>query len=300
MDPQTFKSFIEKIVVKAGSLLLTYKSKSKVVKQKDIQDIATTADLASEKYLIDTILSKYPSHGIVSEEQGELNSDAEFKWIIDPLDGTKEFVRDVPQWNVSIALQQNKETICSAIFRPYENVLYSSCLGLGSFKNGKQIKVSNITKLTEAFVYCYIPSFKRNQDKYDWSFNKLKEIISGNPLFLTLGFVPTADLSAIYRLATLYCQPSLYEGFGLPLLEAMTAGCLVVSSNTGSLPEIYPTGTLTFDPTNQTEIERAIGKALAFSEKEREKLIKSGQEKAKQFSWTKTAQLTYEVYRENN
>ena len=176
MDPQTFKSFIEKIVVKAGSLLLTYKSKSKVVKQKDIQDIATTADLASEKYLIDTILSKYPSHGIVSEEQGELNSDAEFKWIIDPLDGTKEFVRDVPQWNVSIALQQNKETICSAIFRPYENVLYSSCLGLGSFKNGKQIKVSNITKLTEAFVYCYIPSFKRNQDKYDWSFNNLKEI----------------------------------------------------------------------------------------------------------------------------
>ena len=131
-------------------------------------------------------------------------------------------------------------------------------------------------------------------------FAKLKQLITGNPLFFTPGYVPTAELNAIYRLATLYCQPSLYEGFGLPLLEAMTAGCLVVSSNTGSLPEIYPTGTLTFDPTNQTEIERAIGKALAFSEKEREKLIKSGQEKAKQFSWTKTAQLTYEVYRENN
>ena len=146
-------------------------------------------------------------------------------------------------------------------------------------------------------------SYKENsarREELRKEFAKLKQLITGNPLFFTPGYVPTAELNAIYRLATLYCQPSLYEGFGLPLLEAMTAGCLVVSSNTGSLPEIYPTGTLTFDPTNQTEIERAIGKALAFSEKEREKLIKSGQEKAKQFSWTKTAQLTYEVYRENN
>lgn len=171
-----YKDLAEKTAIEAGELLLTFLNKSKIVKQKDIQDIATDADLASEEFIIKTILKKYPSHGIVSEESGEVNPESEYKWIIDPLDGTKEFVRDFPQWNVSIALQQNQKTICSAIFRPYENVLYSSALGLGSFKNGKQIKVSKVEKLEDAFVYCYLPSFKRNRDKYDWGFDKLKEI----------------------------------------------------------------------------------------------------------------------------
>ncbi|MFZ2202604.1 MAG: glycosyltransferase family 1 protein [Microgenomates group bacterium] len=130
-------------------------------------------------------------------------------------------------------------------------------------------------------------------------FMGLKQLIAGNPLFHTPGFVPTEELNAIYRSATLYCQPSLYEGFGLPLLEAMTAGCLVISSNTGSLPEIYPSGTLTFDPANQVEMESVLAQALAIPEKERATSIQSGLEKAKQFSWAKTAQLTYDVYRKN-
>lgn len=176
MDLSKTRKFAERLAKGAGRILLTYKGKYKIVKQKDIQDIATNADLASEKFLIDTILKRYPNHGIISEEQGEINPKAEFRWIIDPLDGTKEFVRDIPQWNVSIALQHRQKTIVSAIYRPYENVLYSSALRFGSFRNNKQIKVSNINKLEEAFVYCYIPSFKRNQDKYDWAFEKLNLI----------------------------------------------------------------------------------------------------------------------------
>src|SRR3989339_1787351 len=104
---EELKIFLENLALKAGKIILKHKDNFQVINQKDIQDIATTADFASEKYLVDTILTKYPNHGIVSEEQGETNPDAEFKWIIDPLDGTKEFVRDIPQWNVSIALQQN-------------------------------------------------------------------------------------------------------------------------------------------------------------------------------------------------
>lgn len=127
-------------------------------------------------------------------------------------------------------------------------------------------------------------------------FFNLKQLIAGNPLFHTPGFVPTDELNAFYRLATLHCQPSLYEGFGLPLLEAMTVGCLTVASNASSLPEIYPAGILTFDPNSQTEIESTIAKALALSDKEKMAFIKSGQERARQFTWTKTASLTYDVY----
>jgi len=126
-------------------------------------------------------------------------------------------------------------------------------------------------------------------------FNKLKEIISGNSLFLTLGFVPTADLNAIYRLATLYVQPSLYEGFGLPLLEAMSAGCPIVAANAGSLTEIIPSESIIFDPASQSSIEEAISDALALPEKERARLVKLGREKAKEFSWEKTAKATIAV-----
>src|SRR3989338_1964089 len=127
-------------------------------------------------------------------------------------------------------------------------------------------------------------------------FNKLKEIISGNSLFLTLGFVPTADLNAIYRLATLYVQPSLYEGFGLPLLEAMSAGCPIVAANAGSLTEIIPSESIIFDHGSQPSIEEAISDALALPEKERARLVKLGREKAAEFSWEKTAKATLSVY----
>jgi len=111
------------------------------------------------------------------------------------------------------------------------------------------------------------------------------------------GFVPTEDLTGFYRLATLYCVPSLYEGFGLPLLEAMTTGCLVVSSNASSLPEIYHPGALTFDPRSQSEMRSILQEALSLSPEEKGDQIKAGQERAEDFSWEKTAQDTLSVYK---
>jgi glycosyltransferase involved in cell wall biosynthesis len=111
------------------------------------------------------------------------------------------------------------------------------------------------------------------------------------------GFVSNEDLSALYRLAALYVQPSLYEGFGLPLLEAMTAGCLVASSNTSSLPEIYHENALTFNPRKLSSMERAIKKALALSPKAKQDQIQAAKMKAATFSWPKTAKATLEVYK---
>jgi len=110
------------------------------------------------------------------------------------------------------------------------------------------------------------------------------------------GFVSNDDLSALYRLATLYVQPSLYEGFGLPLLEAMTAGCLIASSNSGSLPEIYHENAITFYPRKLSSIEKAIKKALNLSPKVRQTQIAEAKVKATTFSWQKTATATLQVY----
>lgn len=173
---QQYKTFCEEVALGAGKILLDYQNKFKVVNQKDIQDIATSADIVSEEFIIKSILNKYPTHGILSEEKGSINSESEYKWIIDPLDGTKEYVRGIPQWNCSIALQYQNETIVACVYRPYENVMYSAGKDLGSFKNNEKILVSNIKNLKNSFVYCYIPSYKRNQDKYDEAFNNLNKI----------------------------------------------------------------------------------------------------------------------------
>lgn len=108
-----------------------------------------------------------------------------------------------------------------------------------------------------------------------------------------LGFVPSHHLSVIYSLATLYVQPSWYEGFGLPILEAMKFGCPVASSNLGSLPEIGGEAVAYFDP-NKDMAE--VITSLLRSPARREALSAAGLVQAGNFTWNKTAELTYKVY----
>lgn len=114
---------------------------------------------------------------------------------------------------------------------------------------------------------------------------------------ITPGFVPDEDLLTLYQLASLYCQPSLYEGFGLPVLEAMNAGCLVVSSRVSSLPEIYSRNTITFDPQDLEEMKKVLSHALNLTTKQKTILIKEAKTRAGDFTWKKTAQATIKVYR---
>lgn len=114
-----------------------------------------------------------------------------------------------------------------------------------------------------------------------------------------LGFVPTKDLVIIYNLATVYCQPSFYEGFGLPVLEAMACGTPVVSSKKASLAEICGQAAVMVDPYNLEDL--ANGLTMAIENKDlRQNLIQRGFKQAQKFSWEKTAQETIKVYRRIN
>lgn len=123
----------------------------------------------------------------------------------------------------------------------------------------------------------------------------LKKLQYFNHIVYT-GFVPTKDLVAIYKLSILYCLPSLYEGFGITLLEAMSAGTLLVSSNTSSLPELYGKAAITFDPDNEEDLKKALIKALNLSSSQKKILIKKGLFQAKKFSWNKAATETANIY----
>lgn len=107
-----------------------------------------------------------------------------------------------------------------------------------------------------------------------------------------LGYVPTEDLVGIYNLATVYCQPSFCEGFGLPVLEAMACGCPVVAAKTSSLSEICSEAAVMVDPGDINDIAGGIKKAVD----NRESLAKRGLVQSKKFNWRKTAQQTTGVY----
>jgi glycosyltransferase involved in cell wall biosynthesis len=114
---------------------------------------------------------------------------------------------------------------------------------------------------------------------------------------ISLGFVPSEDMPAIYGNASLMVYPSLFEGFGLPVVEAMAAGCPVACSNTTSLPELVGDTAETFDPTDSEAISDAMHELLNDFEK-RSGNVQKARERSAKFSWYNTAVKTIQVYRE--
>jgi glycosyltransferase involved in cell wall biosynthesis len=109
---------------------------------------------------------------------------------------------------------------------------------------------------------------------------------------------PKTDMTAIYQGAEWYIQPSFYEGFGLPVLEAIACGTPVIMSTGGALPEITPPGMITFNPHSVEAITEAMTKAGNISRDRKQQLINKAQQFARQFTWEKTAQQTIAVYRQ--
>lgn len=119
------------------------------------------------------------------------------------------------------------------------------------------------------------------------------EKIPKAPGVRVLGHVSREQLAPLYSGAKALVYTSLYEGFGLPILEAMACHCPVVASNTSSIPEVAGDAAVLVDPTNPQDIAEGVEKALA----ERQKWIRLGKKRVKQFSWEKTARTTLKVYR---
>lgn len=116
------------------------------------------------------------------------------------------------------------------------------------------------------------------------------------PHLIRLDNVPNEELLILLKLASCYAQASYYEGFGIPLLEAMMANCPIVSSKTSSLPEVYPEGTITFNPKNISSIEKGIKKVLQLKGSVLKKYLEKNKKRSEEFSWKKTALATKEVY----
>ncbi len=137
--------------------------------------------------------------------------------------------------------------------------------------------------------------FDRN-NPWNQDLVRVQELAKDDKRIIRLDFVPTGDLVFLYNMATVFAMPSLYEGFGLPILEAMSCGCPVVTSKEGSLEEIAKDAAFYVDAYNVESIAKGI-KQLFASDSLRREFSKKGLEQAKKFSWKKTAEDTLKVYK---
>ncbi|KQP47492.1 inositol monophosphatase family protein [Pseudorhodoferax sp. Leaf274] len=129
------------------------------VSQKQVNDFVTEVDQASEAVIIQTLLEAYPGHGILAEESGSEHGakDSEFVWIIDPLDGTTNFIHGFPFYCVSIALAVKGRIEQAVVYDPTRNDLFTATRGRGAYLNDRRIRVSRRVRLGECLVSTGFP-----------------------------------------------------------------------------------------------------------------------------------------------
>jgi myo-inositol-1(or 4)-monophosphatase len=139
---------------RAGSIInrATLEGGELNVRSKRANDFVTKVDQAAEQAIMDTVRKAYPEHGFLCEESGATSADAEVVWIIDPLDGTLNFIHGFPQYCVSVAVKSRGVLAHAVVYDPVKNELFTASKGHGAYLNDRRIRVSKATRLNEALV----------------------------------------------------------------------------------------------------------------------------------------------------
>jgi len=175
------------------------------IKSKNYNDFVSEVDVAAERAIIDTLKDAYPDHGFLGEESGSSEHQSDFIWIIDPLDGTTNFLHNFPQYCVSIALQHKGEITQAVIYEPNRNDLYTATKGRGAFLNDKRIRVSKCDKLQQSLIGTGFPfrDFK-HLDTYLAMFKSMLQKTSGirrpGSAALDLAYVANGSLDAFWEI----------------------------------------------------------------------------------------------------
>ena len=152
------------------------------ISQKQVNDFVTEVDHASEAVIIETLLTAYPGHGILAEESGSEhgNKNSDHIWIIDPLDGTTNFIHGFPVYCVSIALAVRGKVEQAVIFDPSRNDLFTATKGRGAFMNDRRLRVSKRTRLSDSLIGTGFPFRKGdNFKRYVKMFEQVMQSCAG-------------------------------------------------------------------------------------------------------------------------
>jgi myo-inositol-1(or 4)-monophosphatase len=165
---ESFLPAMSAIAREAGALLLRYFQQGIKVEYKGDADLVTAADRAAEALIRDRISQQFPSHDVLGEEQGLNDQGSDYRWYVDPLDGTTNFAHGYPVFGVSMALEHRTQgrgsRIAGVVYDPTRDELFSAEQGRGAHLNGRPIHVSKAAELKECLVATGFPSHKRHKN----------------------------------------------------------------------------------------------------------------------------------------
>jgi myo-inositol-1(or 4)-monophosphatase len=160
----SFVPAMAEIAREAGLLLMEYFHQHVKIEYKGDVDLVTIADRKSELLIRERIRERWPSHDVLGEEGGLVDQGSEYRWYVDPLDGTTNFAHGFPVFCVSMALEYRGERVAGVIYDPTRSELFATEKGSGTYLNGQRVHVSKTANLAECLVATGFPSHKRHKN----------------------------------------------------------------------------------------------------------------------------------------
>lgn len=220
---------IKQVIDPAAQLILKHRGSllNSQVHEKAKHDFVTAIDRQSQKILLDGLLRHFPSYGVLAEEDGAYKK-AERMWIVDPIDGTTNFIHDIPSYCISIGLTENGQTLLGVVYDPYHDELFYASRGQGARLNKKRISVTKTKNMNQAILATGFPfRCKKRFPAYIKSFKQLFYHVGG---MRRLG-------SAALDLCYVAC--GRYDGYweiGLQIWDSV-AGALIVEESGGKVSD---------------------------------------------------------------
>ena len=216
------------IARESGALLATFFERRVAFELKGDFDLVTEADRASEKLVVERLRSHFPSHGIVAEEGGGHDGTSEFRWYVDPLDGTTNFAHTFPMFNVTLGLERAGELIAGVVYDPLHGEMFTAERGSGAWLNNRRIHVSQATRLADSLSSTGFPSRKRHHNVNIHFYHQMAMASHGvrrtGSAAIDLAYVACGRLDAFWE-------------FGLNPWD-MAAGILLVSEAGGRVSDM--------------------------------------------------------------
>ncbi|PWA10696.1 inositol monophosphatase [Pueribacillus theae] len=221
---------MKKWMRKAGEVQIKRLHEPKKITTKSSEiDPVTEVDIWTENFLIHKIQKAYPTHRLLTEESGNYDGNAEYEWVIDPIDGTVNYAHGFPLFCISVAVKHKNETVVGLVYVPMLDEFYEAIKGSGAFLNGKRISVSSIDKLKKAVISTGFP--------YDRATDPLNNVDYFNGVILNIAGIRRTGSAAIDL-----CQVAAgrFDGYWEFKLNAwdIEAGLLIVEEAGGETKRI--------------------------------------------------------------
>ena len=175
------------------------------IQTKQAFDFVTRVDKWSEAVIMQTIREKFPHHLFLSEETLKQEANGDYRWIIDPLDGTTNYIHSYPMFSVSIALEYQNEIILGVVFDPLRDELFHTVKGEGSFLNNRRISVSDITLAEKSLIATGFPFRKKEMiglylDAFRTIFERVSDIRRAGSAAIDLAYIAAGRVEGFFEL----------------------------------------------------------------------------------------------------